>query len=74
MDQPGIDEKINYPIAASDSSQPIPINLESSGLRRLSRTEVLARSGLVYSNTSLMDQDEGMTKRQNAWGLESMVK
>ena len=65
-DQPGIDEEINYPIAASDSSQPKPINLESSGLRRLSRTEVLARRGLVYSNTTLMDQDKGMTKPQNA--------
>jgi len=43
-------------------------------LRRLSRTEVLARSGLVYSNTSFMDQDEGMTKPQNAWGLESIVQ
>ena len=47
-DQPGIDEEINYPIAASDSSQPKPINLESSGLRRSSRTEVLARLGLVF--------------------------
>jgi len=65
-DQPGIDEEINYPIAASDSSQPKPINLESSGLCRSSRTEVLARRGLVYSNTTLMDQDEGMTKPQNA--------
>ena len=65
-DQPGIDEEINYPIAASDSSQPKPINLESSGLRCLSRTEDLARHGLVYSNTMLMDQDEGMTKPQNA--------
>ena len=27
VDQPGIDEEINYPIAASDSSQPTPINL-----------------------------------------------
>jgi len=65
-DQPGIDEEINYPIAASDSSQPKPINLESSGLRCSSRTEVLARRGLVYSNTMLMDQDKGMTKPQNA--------
>ena len=31
-DQPGIDEEINYPIAASDSSQPTPVNLDSSGL------------------------------------------
>ena len=66
MDQLGIDEEINYPIAASDSSQPTPINLESSGLGSLSRTEVLARRGLVYSNTMLMNQDEGMTKPQNA--------
>jgi hypothetical protein len=65
-DQPGIDEEINCPIAASDSSQPKPINLESSGLGSSSRTEVLARCGLVYSNTTLMDQDEGMTKPQNA--------
>ena len=69
-DQPGIDEEINNPTAASDSSKnqwhmPTPINLESSGLRRSSRTEVLARRGLVYSNTTLMDQDEGMTKPQN---------
>ena len=34
VDQPGIDEEINYPIAASDSSQPKPINLDSSGLGR----------------------------------------
>ncbi len=40
--------------------------LESSGLRRSSRTEVLARRGLVYSNTTLMDQDEGTTKPQPA--------
>ena len=70
-DQPGIDEEINNPTAASDSSKnqchmPTPINLESSGLRLLSRTEVLARRGLVYSNATLMDQDEGMTKPQNA--------
>jgi hypothetical protein len=45
---------------------PTPINLESSGLSCSSRTEVLARRGLVYSNTTLMDQDEGMTKPQNA--------
>jgi len=70
-DQPGIDEEINNPAAASDSSKnqwhmPTPINLESSGFRRSSRTEVLARRGLVYSNTMLMDQDEDMTKPQNA--------
>jgi hypothetical protein len=70
-DQPSIDEEINNPTAASDSSKnqwhmPTPINLESSGLCRSSRTEVLARRGLVYSHTTLMDQDEGMTKPQNA--------
>jgi hypothetical protein len=32
--QPGIDEEINYSIAASNSSQPKPINLDSSGLRQ----------------------------------------
>ena len=32
-DQPGIDEESNYPIADSNSSQPTPINLASSGLR-----------------------------------------
>jgi hypothetical protein len=53
--QPGIDEEINYPIAASNSSQPTPINLDSSGLRRSSRTEVLNRCGLV------MDHDERLT-------------
>jgi hypothetical protein len=46
-DQPGIDEEINYPIAASDSSQPTPINLASSGLPCSSRTEVLNKCGLV---------------------------
>ena len=70
-DQPGIDEEINYSIAASDSSKnqwhmPTPINLDSSGLCRSSRTEVLNRRGLVYSDTTLMDQDEGMTKPQNS--------
>ena len=57
MDQPGIDEEINYPIAASDSSQPTSINLDSSGLCCSSRTEVLNRGGLVYSNKTLMDHD-----------------
>jgi hypothetical protein len=65
-DQPGIDEEINYPIAASDSSQPTPINLDSSGLRCSSRTEVLNRCGLVYSDTTLMDHDERMTSPQTA--------
>jgi hypothetical protein len=65
-DQPGIDEEINNPTAASDSSKnqwhmPTPINLNSSGLRCSSRTEVLSRRGLVYSNTTLMDRDKGLT-------------
>jgi hypothetical protein len=64
-DQPGIDEESNNPTAASDNSKnqwhmPTTINLESSGVRRLSRTEVLVRHGLVYSNTMLMDEDEGI--------------
>jgi len=54
-DQPGIDEEINYPIAASNSSQPTPINLDSSGLCCSFRTEVLNRRGLVYSDTTLME-------------------
>jgi hypothetical protein len=37
---------------------PTPINLDSSGLRHSSRTEVLDRHGKVYSNTTtLMNQD-----------------
>ena len=63
-DQPGIDEEIYYSIAASDSSQPTPINLASNGLRCSSRTEVLNRRGLVYSNTTLMDHDERPTSPQ----------
>jgi len=68
-DEPGIDTEINNPTATSDSPNnqwhmPSPINLETSGLRRSSRTEVLARRGLVYSNTTLTDQDEGTTKPQ----------
>jgi hypothetical protein len=63
-DQPGIDEEINYPIAASDSFQPTPINLDSSGLHCSSRTEVLNRHGLVYSDTTLMDHDERLTSPQ----------
>ena len=64
-DQPGIDEEINYPIAASDSSQPTPINLASNGLCCSSRTGVLNRRGLVYSNTTLiMDHDERPTSPQ----------
>ncbi len=65
-DQPGIDEEINYPIAVSNSSQPTPINLDFSGLRCSSRTEVLSRRGLVYSDTTLMDHDECLTSPQTA--------
>ncbi len=65
-DHPGIDEEINYPIAASNSSQPTPINLDSSGLRCSSRTEVLNRCDLVYSDTTLMDHDEHLTSPQTA--------
>jgi hypothetical protein len=63
MDQPDIEKEINTPIAVSDSSQnqwhmPTPINLDSSGLRHSSRTEVLNRCGKVYSNiTTLMNHD-----------------
>jgi hypothetical protein len=32
--QPGIDEEINHPIAATNSSQPTPTNFDFSGLRR----------------------------------------
>jgi hypothetical protein len=64
--QPGIDEEINYPIAVYNSSQPTPINLDSSGLRRSSRTEVLNRRGLVYSDTTLMDHDERPTSPKTA--------
>ncbi len=69
-DQPGIDEEINNPTAVSDSSQnlwhmPTPINLDSSGLRCYSRTEVLSRCGKVYSNkTTLMDHDKCPTSHQ----------
>jgi hypothetical protein len=71
-DQPGIDEEINNPTAASDSFQnlwhmPTPINLDSSGLRCSSRTEVLGRRGKVYSNTTtLMDHEEHPTSLQTA--------
>jgi hypothetical protein len=46
-DQPGIDEEIDHPIAATDSSQnqwqmPTPINLDSSGLWQPCKTEVSA--------------------------------
>jgi len=70
-DQPGIDTEINNPTATSNSPNnqrrmPPPINLETSGSCRSSRTEVLARRGLVYSNTTLTNQDKGMTKPQPA--------
>jgi hypothetical protein len=45
---------------------PTPINLDSSGLCHSSRTEVLGRRGLVYSTTTLMDQDESLTSPQTA--------
>jgi hypothetical protein len=63
VDQPGIENEINTPIAVSNSSQnqwhkPTPINLDFSELRCSSRTEVLNRHGKVYSNrTTLMNQD-----------------
>jgi hypothetical protein len=46
-DQPGINEEINHPIAATNSSQnqwqmPTPININSSGLWQPSKTEVSA--------------------------------
>jgi hypothetical protein len=69
-DQPGINEEINNPTAISDSSQnlwhmPTLINLDSSGLRCSSRTEVLGRHGKVYSNTTtLMDHDKRPTSPQ----------
>ncbi len=55
-DKPGIEQEINHPIATeNDNSQiwqmPTPINLGSSGLHCLSRTEVMKRRDKVYSNT-----------------------
>jgi hypothetical protein len=46
-DQPGINEEINHPIAATNSSKnrwqmPTPINLNSSGLCQSSKTEASA--------------------------------
>ena len=51
-DQSGIENEINNPIVASYSSQNLwhmstPINFDSSGLHRSSRTEVLNRRGQV---------------------------
>jgi hypothetical protein len=63
VDQPGIENEINNPIAASDSTHnlwhmPPPINLDSSGLNCSSRTEVMKQCGKVYSNTTtLMNQE-----------------
>jgi hypothetical protein len=53
-DLPGVNEEINHPIAATDSSQnqwqmPTPINLNSSGLWQPSKTEVSA--------TTMMNQN-----------------
>jgi hypothetical protein len=53
-DEPGIEQEINHPIATvNDNSQiwqmPTPVNLNSSGLRCSSRTEVLKRCDTVYS-------------------------
>ena len=58
-DHPGIENGINNPITASDSSQnlwhmPTPINLDSSGLNCSSRTEFMNRRGKVYSDTQLL--------------------
>ena len=63
-DQPGIDEEIYYPTAASGSSQPTPINFASSGLHSSPKTEILNRRGLVYSGTTLMDHGECPTSPQ----------
>jgi hypothetical protein len=62
-DQPGIENEINNPIAAFNSTHnlwlmPPPINLDSSGLSCSSRTEVMKQPGKVYSNTTtLMNQE-----------------
>jgi hypothetical protein len=61
-DKAGIEQEINHPIATvNDNSQiwkmPTTINLNSSGLRHSSRTEVTKRCDKVYSNTTtLMNQ------------------
>jgi hypothetical protein len=47
-DQPGIDEEIDHPIAATNSSQPTPINLDSSKLHQSSRTEVFNHQNQAY--------------------------
>jgi hypothetical protein len=54
LDQPCIDEEINHPIAATDSSpnqwqMPTPINLDFSGLCQSSKTE--------SSATTMMNQN-----------------
>jgi hypothetical protein len=62
-DQLGIENEINNPIAASNSTHnlwhiPPPINLDSSGLCHSPRTEVTKQRGKVYSNTTtLMNQE-----------------
>ncbi len=62
-DQPGIENEINNPIAASDSTHnlwhvPPPINLDSSGFCRSFRTEVMKQRGKVYSNTTTVMNQE----------------
>jgi hypothetical protein len=59
VDKPGIEQKINHPIAtANDNSHiqkmPTPINLDSSGLRCSSRAEVMKRCDKAYSNTTTL--------------------
>jgi hypothetical protein len=59
VDKPGIEQEINHPIATgNDNSQiwqmPTPINLDSSGLRCLPKTEVMKRRDKVYSNTTTL--------------------
>jgi hypothetical protein len=62
-DQPAIENEINNPIAASDSTHnlwhmPPPINLDSSGLPCSSRTKDMKQRGEVYSTTTtLMNQE-----------------
>jgi hypothetical protein len=57
-EQPGINEEIDHPIAATDSSKnkwqmPTPINLNSSGLHPSSKTEVLATT-MMNQNAHLL--------------------
>jgi hypothetical protein len=63
-DQPGIENEINNPIATSNSTHNL-CNLDSSGLRCSSRTEVMKQCGKVYSNTTtLMNQGKHTCARQ----------